>query len=198
MVSIAITGGMGAGKSTVLQIVHEFGFDVLDTDQIIHQLYTNNRQVFQAVTKRWGMVVVDNNKINKGKIAEIVFNSAQDLRWLNQLMHPLVKDIITATIQNSNSWLWCAVPLLYEVGWQNLFDYTISLWCTKQIQMQRLQQRGWSDNHIQSRLKRQMNMDDKLKQADFGVINNSSKNLLQEQCKIIINQIKQTINDKND
>ena len=177
---IALTGGIGAGKSTVLDIFESLGASVADTDLIVHNIYEKDEQLHAELRNRWGEKVFKNSKPHRRSIAEIVFQNKQELEWLNSVIHPLVKLHIHA--QQNRRISMIAVPLLYEVNWQTEFNKVISVWCEPELQNKRLQSRGWSQEEIKSRLKAQMNQDEKLKRSDYGIINNWSKDFLKNQC----------------
>lgn len=177
---IALTGGIGAGKSTVLGIFKSLGAKVADTDLIVHTIYEENKQLHAKLKNHWGDKVFKNSKPHRPSIAEIVFQNKQELEWLNSVMHPLVKLHIQA--QQSGQISIIAVPLLYEVNWQTEFDKVISVWCNPELQNDRLLSRGWSQKEIDSRIEAQLNQEEKLKRSDYGIINNWSKEFLKNQC----------------
>jgi dephospho-CoA kinase len=183
-VIIALTGGIGAGKSTALDYFAKLGAVIEDTDRVVHKIYNEDTEVHQSLEARWGKEVFTNNLPNRQAIAEIVFNNKLELDWLNKLLHPLVKKRIHQ-LKQLNEITIVAVPLLYEVNWQSEFDKVISIWTNDEQQTQRLIARGWSKAEIQARLMAQMNKSEKLTRADFGLINNWSLDTLNRQCRSI-------------
>ncbi|MCH2204797.1 MAG: dephospho-CoA kinase [Lentisphaerales bacterium] len=177
---IALTGGIGAGKSTVLDIFQSLGAHVADTDLIVHKIYEENQQLYASLKERWGNKVFQDGKPHRPSIAEIVFQNKQELEWLNSVMHPLVKLQIQA--QHNGQISIIAVPLLYEVNWQSEFEKVISVWCDSKFQNDRLLSRAWSQKEINSRLSAQMHQSEKLQRADYGIINNWSLDFLKNQC----------------
>jgi len=186
---VALTGGIGAGKSTVLNIFEELGAKVGDTDLIVHKIYQEDKQVGHALRQRWGNSVFDEQGMpNRRAIASLVFGNNQELEWLNQLLHPLVKKHMK-NFDVPERLILIAVPLLYEVNWHSEFDRVVSVWCSKENQQQRLLQRNWSPDEITSRLNAQMCQDEKLSRADFGIINDGSLKDLRQQCQMIWNKL---------
>lgn len=191
---VAITGGMGAGKSTVLKYFQSLGAEILDADDIVHNLYQENLLLHEKLTKRWGTGILDNKSLpDRQKIATIVFQSENELKWLNSLLHPMVKEYIKQKLHDSSKLLFCAIPLLYEIKWEKEADFTIALWCDKKTQLQRLLLRNWTEEEIESRLKRQLSMDEKANLSDFVIMSNCSFELMYKQCDLIFNQIKALI-----
>jgi len=180
---LALTGGIGCGKSTVSNFFSDLGWKLLDADKICHELYeTKADELKQTFESRWGVGAVSdsNSAINRNKIAEIVFSDQCELEWLNSVFHPMILD--SAKSQMGDYDVIFDIPLLYEVGWQNDFDCVIAVWSNRAIQHDRLRKRGWSDEEITSRIESQLESDIKLEKSDFGLINSSSFENLKNQC----------------
>ena len=180
---IGLTGGIGAGKSTVLAELEGMGEKTVDSDEIVHDLYdSDNREVVQPLIQRYGRsILTDNNRIDKKKIAQLVFNDPLERNWLNSLIHPFVLRKIYEIAEDVNSRLFCSVPLLFEVGWQQKFDHTVAVWCDEKNQLYRLRRRGWSMQEIKGRKDSQMTMEEKNDLADFVLVNNCSIDVLRNQ-----------------
>ncbi|MFA6931144.1 MAG: dephospho-CoA kinase [Lentisphaeria bacterium] len=200
MALIVVTGGIGAGKTTVLARFKQLGGEVLDADDTVHSLYQRNSFLYQAIQKRWGNTILTQDGMpDRNKIAQVVFQSEQELKWLNSLLHPLVKEIIQSAARRCPSGLYCAIPLFFECGWEEpQAVFSIGLWCDPQTQRNRLLQRGWSDQQIQARLKQQLSMDEKLRRSDFGIISNCSWKNLYRQCDVIYQSIQQHLHKFSD
>ena len=185
---------MGAGKSTVLKYFQSLGAETLDADNIVHSLYQEDLLLREKLKKRWGKEILDDKNLpDRQKIATIVFQSEDELKWLNSLLHPMVKEYIKQKTLNSSKLLFCAIPLLYESKWEEEADYTIALWCDKKTQLQRLLLRNWTEEEINSRLREQLSMDEKANLSDFVIMSNCSFELMYKQCDLIFNQIKALI-----
>ncbi len=191
MVLVGVTGGMGAGKTTVLEAMSALGAETVDADDLVHALYKPGGAVYRYATRRWGRAVcLEDGRIDRAAIAELVFSSAAELDRLTELIHPLVKQTVLKKVRNaSGELLCCGVPLLYEAAWENEFDVVIAVWCDAETQRQRLRQRGWSGADRQRRAARQLSMDEKLERSDFGIINCGSRRLLATQCRILYERI---------
>ena len=192
---VALTGGIGSGKSTVLEIFSKLGSLTTDTDLIVHDIYKKNQEISNALKKRWGSKVFTNKLPDRQAIANIVFNDASELQWLNQLIHPVVRESIKE-FKSQDGLKVIAIPLLYETGTESSYDKIISVWCPDGIQYKRLQKRNWSEEEIKSRINSQIHQNEKLSRADYGIINNGSLKQLERQCRDIFNtlQNKEAIN----
>lgn len=188
----AITGGIGAGKSTVLDFFQTLGADVLDADQIAHSLYEPGQPAYHAMLSRWGKeILCSDGNINRKAVAAKVFPVATELTWLNSLLHPLVRDVINAFGNRTNNLVYCAVPLLHESGWRQDFTAVIAVWCAPETQWQRLQARNWSEPEIKQRLSQQFSMDNKLDCSDYGLISDCSLAMLYQQCTLLHAQLRE-------
>ena len=190
---IGLTGGIGCGKSTVLNIFNSLGCLTIDTDAICHEIYKNNNKFKSTITSRWGMNILDkNNNILRKEIAKKVFSDKNELKWLNKLIHPLIFEEVEIKTNNAssiNNIIIYDVPLLFEVNWENLFSIIISIWSPFSIQKERLKKRNWDLTEITNRINSQYSNSLKLEKSDFGIINSDSKELLIKQSKYILSKI---------
>lgn len=179
---IALTGGAGCGKSTVLEIFRQLGWKTFDADACCRKLYdTRDERVVTPLLSRWGEAVSSpEGGIDRGAVARMVFRNPDELRWLNSIFHPLVEREMLAAAQDGD--VICDIPLLYELGWETRFDQVICVWADRETQRTRLLDRGWSGEDADARIAAQKDNDDKLEKAHIGLINVFSKKMLYEQC----------------
>lgn len=193
MALVVITGGIGAGKSTVLKCFESLGAQTIDADDAVHRLYTPGSPTVAAVAAHFGSeVVAPDGSLDRKALAQRVFGAPLELAWLNALIHPRVRMLIEAAAGALDPEpLFAAVPLWYECGWDKtpaVPAKVVAVWCDPDTQMTRLRQRGWSDAEIARRIKCQLPMDEKLNRADFGIINNGSLERMEEQCREVYRQ----------
>ena len=180
---IGVTGGIAAGKSTVLNQLSRLGARTLDADCVVHRQYRTSSVLRDRLFERWGTAVVsDTGAVDRAAVGRIVFADADELEWLNSVVHPLVKAEIEEEKTKTASPLYCAIPLLFEVGWGGFVDITVCVWCDAPTQLERIRSRGWGRDDLFVRERQQLSMSEKLHKADYGIINNSSTTLLREQC----------------
>lgn len=184
---LGITGGIGAGKSTLLSLFEAAHWGVSDADLIIHQIYDTSEAVREAVISRWSLNSELSGQLFRNAIAEQVFGQADELEWLEKLLHPAVKEAIEKERALGGHRV-CAVPLLFEKGWENLFDATLTVICTDSIQQERLLQRGWTPEQIQRRLDCQLSMREKAHRSNFVIENSGSLTCLQDQLGLLLKQ----------
>jgi dephospho-CoA kinase len=171
-VAVAITGGIGAGKSEALRSFERHGAAVISSDEIVHRLLSSNEGVHRSLLERFGERILDDSgNIDRGAIAEVVFSDREQLAWLEALLHPLV-------VQEYLSWreelgrredppAVCAteVPLLYEVGGEKRFDAVVVITAPPEIRSSR------SSVPLEARERRLLPDEEKVKRADFAYVN---------------------------
>jgi dephospho-CoA kinase len=189
---LGLTGGFGCGKSSVLEFFKAAGWRVSSADDICAELYEQQDiELMKQLRGRWrDKAFYSDGKVDKAEIAKIVFNDDSELQWLCSILHPLIAEKIKALIEeNTNKNFIFEVPLLFEAGWDRIFDKTVAVWTDTETQKKRLLAKGFTSKDIEYRKSKQLPNDEKLKRADFGLINNSDLKFLQKQCNKLINSI---------
>ncbi len=195
---VALTGGIGCGKSLVLQYFSELGWKVLSADAICHEIYRDNREFSRQLIDRWGDVIaVEDGLLNRRAIAGIVFQDPGQLQWLNGILHPMIRaEAERRVAANAGADFIFEIPLLYETGWHEHYETVICVWSEPDIARRRLLARGLEAKDIECRLKNQMSPELKLEKADYGLINNGSAENLFEQCEILNKKLKDSYGRK--
>jgi dephospho-CoA kinase len=144
VLSVAITGGIGAGKSTALEAFRALGAATVSSDEIVHHLLAANDEVRDALVERLGpQILGEDGRPDRARIAHAVFGDAERLAWLEGLLHPLVsQEYLTwrerlAELETPPRVSVTEVPLLYEVGSQDRFDKVIVITAPKALREQR-------------------------------------------------------------
>lgn len=196
MVVIGVTGGVGAGKSTVAGLFRELGAVVLDADAITHELMEPKRLVWRAVVRAFGEGMLnDDQTINRKRLAAVVFEEPERRRQLEAIVHPQVVRRIKQELhrlQRSRRVraVVLDVPLLVEVGAQRMVDALVVVTAPSAAQRERLQQQhGWSDEEVSKRLTAQWDLSAKVALADYVVDNGDGRTATRTQVKHIWNQL---------
>ncbi len=170
---VAITGGIACGKTLAGKFFKNHGYPVYSTDKIGHDLL-NDKTVIEKLKKIFGKDIVINNKIDRKKLGNIVFADKEKLTALNSILHPLIEKKIEQIKKNEkNRIVFFEVPLLFEVGKQNDYDYTICVYANEDVQKKRLIKRNFLTlSQAQLRIKSQMPLSEKIEKSDFAVENN--------------------------
>jgi dephospho-CoA kinase len=174
-IAVAITGGIGAGKSEALAAFERHGAATVSSDEIVHRLLRDDSEVREELLGRFGERILDDaGQVNRAAIAEIVFADPEALAWLEGLLHPRVtreylewRDQL-GELPNPPAVCATEVPLLYEVGGQERFDVVVVVTAPADVRRKRTQV---SAGEREPRL-----LPDTVKvaQADFAYVNDGS------------------------
>lgn len=121
---IAVTGGIGSGKSTAMNMISERGYPVFSCDEIYNEL-THDPKFLVMLCSQFGDILDSNGCLDRKKLSAIVFNNEEALNKLNKLTHPAVYEELFKRADKLNNSCFCEVPLLFESGAENLFDDVI-------------------------------------------------------------------------
>ena len=179
---VGLTGGIACGKTTALGVLGKLGWKIISTDAIVADLLHSDYSLKKAILTNWGSVVFENNEINKKKIAEIIFNDQEEKTWLENLLHPLVREKWKKQAANSEEKnVVVEIPLLFEKKLEHLFQITVCVQCEKKIQLQRLFDRGLTKAQSNARIESQMSLTEKIRLADTVLLGGSSLLFLKQQ-----------------
>lgn len=139
---IGITGNIASGKSAVAKYLKELGYVVIDTDVITSLIYLNDNEFREKMIKLFGTKILNKDKeIDKSKVAKIVFNDNDELQKLNKLIHPLIKDELKKIIEPLEGVIFVEAPVLFEAGFEDVFDRILMVSVDYQEQIKRLMKR---------------------------------------------------------
>ncbi len=171
---VAITGGIGTGKSTVLEIFSGLGARTLSADEIVHQLLRRD-DIKRQIREEFGDDVFSDDEIDRKALAGVAFSSEETRRRLESLLHPHVFQEIEAFIrQHGEDVVVVEIPLLFETGSEYRFDYTVTVKAPEDLVYKRLEERGIPVEEIKRRLSHQMPLEEKIRRADLVIDNSGS------------------------
>lgn len=173
--AVAVTGGIGAGKSEALHAFERHGAAVISSDEIVHELLRTDEDVRAALRERWGDgVFKSSGEVDRERVAQVVFADAGELDWLERLLHPrVVATYLTwrerlAEQPDPPTVSVTEVPLLYEVGGDSRFDAVVVISASPEVRVSR------QVRPMQDRERRLIPDDEKLARADFAYVNDGS------------------------
>ena len=183
MKKIALSGVMGAGKSSVITILKEAGIPVFDCDAINAQLLCPGERGHMALKRRYGTrFIAANGEIDRQKLSEYMFGEQAGKQEVEALLHPLIKQRLRQQMEACGSTLAVAeVQLLFECGWQDAFDETWVVAADEDILIARLKGRGVSEQEARRRLRAQMSQQEKIALCDVVLYNNADRESLKKQ-----------------
>lgn len=180
---IGLTGGIGAGKGEVASILNSLGAKVLDADKVGHSIYEPNTEGWTRVHSIFGDLVVDHQsgRIDRGKLAALVFDDEQRRIFLNEAIHPLIRIEIERLINKHKTdgveVLVIEATLFFEAGWQDIADEVWAISAPKQVIIRRLkEQRRLTNTEINKRLAAQRTDIWRKNRSDVFINNNTDLN----------------------
>lgn len=181
---IGLTGGMGSGKSLVLSLLARRRIPVLQTDDIGHQVLKST-QVSAGLAKQFGKGILGKNKkIDRSKLAKIVFRDPGKQKILGKMVHPLIRREVDRWVRfqkkKHHPIVVVEVPLLFENGFYRFFDGTLSVSASRALRQKRLLERGWALSEIRRREKFQWPQSRKNRKADWIIYNEGSRKKLKK------------------
>jgi dephospho-CoA kinase len=174
-VAVAVTGGIGAGKSEALRAFARHGAAVISSDEIVHRLLREDAEVKRAIVERLGEGVFGaDGEIDRVRVGELVFGDPDSLRWLEGLLHPRVSATYLrwreelAGLPDPPAVCVTEVPLLYEVGAEGHFDAVVVVTASPEVRVSR------HLRPMQAREQRLLPDEEKAARADFAYVNDGS------------------------
>ncbi|WP_139452061.1 dephospho-CoA kinase [Campylobacter armoricus] len=171
-----VTSSIAGGKSSFIKIVQNLGFDTLSADTIAHELLDKNADSIVKLFNNNDLIIA--GKIDRKKLGAIVFNDLNAKKKLEDFLHPKIKEKIlqkAQILEKKNKAFFIELPLFFENNHYQNLGKSILIYTPKELLLQRLMQRdGLDKNEALKRINLQLDMEEKLKKADFVIKNDSS------------------------
>jgi dephospho-CoA kinase len=180
---IALTGGIGAGKSTVAQFFSELGASVVDADHLARVAIERGSEGFDEIVARFGEKILANGDINRKALAEIVFSDPVAKRDLEAIIHPRVQKLFTQAVLDNEpaAYLIYEIPLLVETDAASKFDFIVTVEADEELRIERLLTRGMFITDIKARLASQAPSQARIDIADAVIVNDGDEDHLLRQ-----------------
>jgi len=198
MIIAGLTGTIGTGKSAVSNMFRELGAFIIDADKLSHEVVEPGKKAWKEIIDNFGREVLnDDQTINRQKLADIVFSNKEKLQILNSIVHPavLAEDARLVEEQrgkNPQGLVINDIPLLFELGpelMSQLADIIIVVYCSPEVQLKRLIDRGMTEADALNRIKSQIPIQEKVKSADFVINNDGTPEETRQQVRQIYNTL---------
>ncbi|GAA7031801.1 dephospho-CoA kinase [Helicobacter pylori] len=182
--AIALTGGIGTGKSTTIKILESQGYQILDADKIAHQLLQEHR--FE-IAQHFGSDILEKGILNRKKLGAIVFQNTNELKWLEDFLHPLIRECMLQKayeLEKNHQAYFLDIPLFFEVGGKKCYPVSkvVLVYAPRVLQIERLLERDkLKEAEILQRLACQMDIEQKRAMSDCIIDNSSSLKDLNKQ-----------------
>ena len=176
MLRVALTGGIGSGKSLVGEILEELGALVIDSDQLAREVIERGSPGYEEVVTAFGDSILSEGQIDRSKLATVVFKESDLRKKLESIIHPLVREAAEKLARKlpSGAILINQIPLLVESDGAKRFDYVVTVSADEEIRRERLRLRGLKDYEITQRMAAQVSDSEREKIANYIIRNHGS------------------------
>ncbi len=189
-IRVAITGNIACGKSILGKFLEDLGYLVVDTDLITHELLNSLiiKEEILNICAFYNINVLDtlSGLIDRKKLAKVFFENFELKKKIENILHPKIKDEIESVKIEGTGIMFVLIPLLFELNWQQNYNYNILVFCSPEIQLERLKSRNpdLSEEDCKRRINSQMPQEQKKELANFiidnsGTFDQSKKQMLE-------------------
>ncbi len=188
MLIIGLAGGIASGKSFVAACFEQLGAALIDADQVGHEVL-DQPEVRLLLVSRWGADIVKDDKVDRRRLAEIVFRSdgdEQQLVELEEITHPRIRQRIesrieTLCVSGRVPAVILDAPVMFRAGWDDICNQVVFVDVPLQLRKQRAGSRGWDQGELERRESRQVAVEEKKKRSTCVVDNSGSQRQTREQ-----------------
>ncbi len=186
MISVGLTGGIGSGKSTVARLFSVLEVPVYDSDERAKYVMNNHPELINGIKLLLGEESYNKTGLNNAFIAQKIFSDLNLRNSLNKLVHEIVfQDYdIYKELNFDKSYIIMESAILFEGGYDKIHHYMITVFSPEEIRIKRLKAKGMSEDEISKRMQSQWADEEKIKRADFVIINDEKKSVLNQVMEI--------------
>jgi len=183
---VGVTGGIGAGKSTVAHLFEELGAEVIHVDDLAHEFLSSGTDVHEELVRVFGADILGpDGEIERSKLAEKSFRDEESVEKLNSIVHPRLlkklRSIIEAARKREDGVLIVDAALLFEWKMEDLFDVTIDVEAEKEVRLRRASERMSSDSEsLRRRIRAQLSTEERKSRAGIIIDNDGEKKELRK------------------
>ena len=185
---IGITGGIASGKSTVTEFLRRQGYQVIDADQVVHELQELGGRLYQALLSAFGPAILqEDGRLNRPKLGAMIFGNPELLAQSSQIQNQIIREELAHRrdlLAETEDIFFMDLPLLFELGYESWFDQIWLVDVTEETQLSRLMTRNaLSQKEAEKRIAAQLSLQEKRNRADVLIDNNGPLELTQEQLR---------------
>ena len=175
MLTVGLTGDVGAGKSTLSRVWEEMGATIIDADRVARDMWIFP-DVQKKAAERWGSDFFEGDQKSVfAKIAAKIFSEEEEYEFVSDLLHPATIAAIEDIVRNAEGWVVVEIPLLFECGRPEWMDFVVFVSASAEKRVERNALRGWDAVEIKRRESRLMPRDEKIRKSDWVMENSGSK-----------------------
>jgi dephospho-CoA kinase len=174
----------------VVQLFAQAGWRTIETDAVVREMLASDGAVHAELRARWGdSIFLDDGSVDRKAVAAHVFTDAEELAWLEALLHPMVRQAWESAIAQAPEANWLVeIPLLFEKRLETEFDLIVCVTSPPDVVESRMVHRGYSGDEIEQRRHRQMPLEEKARRADCVISNAGDLEFLKQQTTRLIAQ----------
>lgn len=192
MLIVALTGGIGSGKTMVGEIFAELGALVVDSDQLAREVVERGSKGFDLIVTEFGDEILKNGDLDRAALASLVFKDPKKRARLEEITHPLIRESFAKIVSSagSDSIIINQIPLLVESKHDYKFDHVITISAPEKIRTERLIKRGLTLTQIEQRMKAQATDAQREVISDTVIVNDKSEQELLAQVEKVWESLK--------
>ena len=185
---IGITGGIASGKSTVTEFLRQQSYQVIDADQVVHELQEPGERLYQALLSAFGPAILQKDgRLDRPKLGAMIFGNPELLEQSSQIQNQIIREELAGRrdlLAGKEDIFFMDLPLLFELGYESWFDQVWLVDVTEETQLSRLMTRNaLSQEEAEKRIAAQLSLQEKRNRADVLIDNNGLLELTQEQLR---------------
>ncbi len=187
MWKVGLTGGIGSGKSYVSEIFKHLNIPVYNADQAAHELFTHDEKIIASYKELFGDDVYEEGKLNRKKVAEILFQNDNLLKTISDKVHPVVLEHFSKWVMDNtgNPYVIKEAAIIFEAGAEKNLDFVISVLAPVELRIKRVMLRDQMDaRDVKARIMKQLPEKELIKRSDFTIINDGKTMLLPQVLEI--------------
>ena len=183
MLRVGLTGGIGSGKSTVAELFKKLGVSIIDADEIAHNITEPNTYSFESIVEHFGKAVVKDKMLDRRALRDIIFNNLKERQWLENLLHPVIREAMKERIIKVDTpYCMLVIPLLAESNKIDFIDRVCVVDVPETLQIKRATQRDRaSESDAKAILASQCSREKRLAIADDIIHNDGDLENLKDQ-----------------
>jgi len=195
MLIVALTGGIGSGKTMVGEIFAELGALVVDSDQLAREVVERGSKGFDLIVTEFGDEILKNGDLDRAALASLIFKDPKKRTRLEEITHPLIRQSFAKIVSSagSDSIIINQIPLLVESKHDYKFDHVITISAPEKIRTERLLKRGLALTQIEQRMKAQATDAEREMISDTVIVNDKSEQELLAQ----VEKVWESLNNKS-
>ncbi|MGL5231774.1 MAG: dephospho-CoA kinase [Fusobacteriaceae bacterium] len=189
---LGLTGGIACGKTTISNMFKKIGIEVVDADVVAREVL-ELPEVLKEIRETYGDIIFENDKLDRKKMRDIIFNNKDNIKKLNSIVHPKVIKVFQDEYNKKKlkeDVIVFDIPLLFEVGLEKFCDKILVVYVKEEVQIERIMRRDGSSRELAKKIiDAQMNLGEKIKLADYIIENSGTIDELEKKIKLILSKI---------